>query len=100
MSSAERDVSVWMCESISCRSNSTRESGVVRSMLGSEALLLASTRLLAWVYAEKSGDVRTEKLMYVDVVVVAPLAGVVLLAMVLWVGDENQLCDGMNIMCV
>lgn len=47
---------VWMWVSISWMSKRTLESGVERSMGVSEGLLVASTRELANVVGEKSGE--------------------------------------------
>ncbi|KAL4772120.1 hypothetical protein BDW60DRAFT_188193 [Aspergillus nidulans var. acristatus] len=53
---ADLVVSVWICVSISWRSNNTRESGVDRSSGVSVALLVATTSELANAAGEKAGS--------------------------------------------
>ena len=48
--------SEWMCVSISCRSNSTRDSGVARSRLGSERSFVEVMSVLAKAWGEKVGS--------------------------------------------
>lgn len=49
-------VSVWMCVSISWRSKRTRESGVLRSSVGSDGLLVEVTSVFAKACGEKVGE--------------------------------------------
>ena len=49
-------VSEWMCVSISCRSKSTRESGVARSRLGSERSFVEVMSVLANEWGENAGS--------------------------------------------
>ena len=71
-----------ICVSISWRSNRTRDRGVVRSTVVSEALLVVVTRLLANETGLKLGDRKVSWFMYE----VSPLV-----AMMMLEGDEQEM---------